>query len=80
VIRVADALDRSHFQVCAHVATRITRREVRLRVLAVGDAEIEVWAAGRKGDLFEEAFRRRLRVEVETRPERAARPVIHAAV
>lgn len=80
LLRVADALDRSHFQVCAHVTTRITRREVRLRVLTVGDAEIEVWAAGRKGDLFEETFGRRLRVEVETRPERAAKPIVHAAV
>jgi exopolyphosphatase / guanosine-5'-triphosphate,3'-diphosphate pyrophosphatase len=71
LLRVADALDRSHFQVCAHVTTRITRREVRLRVVTVGDAEIEVWSAARKGDLFEEVFDRRLRVEVDSRPERA---------
>lgn len=79
LLRVADALDRSHFRVCAHVTTRITSREVRLRVLTIGDAEIEVWAAARKGDLFEETFGRRLRVEVETRPERAPKPLLNAS-
>ncbi|MBI3724369.1 Ppx/GppA family phosphatase, partial [bacterium] len=71
LLRIADALDRSHFQVSSHVVARVTSREVRLRVVTVGDAEIEVWAAARKSDLFEEAFGRRLRVEVEARPERA---------
>jgi exopolyphosphatase/guanosine-5'-triphosphate,3'-diphosphate pyrophosphatase len=79
LIRVADALDRSHFQVCAHVTARISSREVRLRVLTVGDAEIEVWAAARKGDLFEETFGRRLRVEIEARPERITRTFIGVA-
>ena len=77
LLRVADALDRSHFQVCAHVTTRITNREVRLRVVTVGDAEIEVWSAARKGDLFEETFGRRLRVEVDSRPERAPAPFVN---
>lgn len=76
LLRVADALDRSHFQVCAHVTTRITNREVRLRVVTIGDAEIEVWSAARKGDLFEETFGRRLRVEVDSRPERAPQPFV----
>jgi exopolyphosphatase/guanosine-5'-triphosphate,3'-diphosphate pyrophosphatase len=78
LLRVADALDRSHFQVCAHVTTRVSEREVRLRVLTIGDAEIEVWTAARKGDLFEEVFDRRLRVEVEARPERVTRPLAAA--
>jgi exopolyphosphatase/guanosine-5'-triphosphate,3'-diphosphate pyrophosphatase len=73
LLRIADALDRSHFQVCAHVAVRVSPGEVRLRVVTVGDAEIELWTAARKGDLFEEAFGRRLRVEAEARPERARR-------
>jgi exopolyphosphatase/guanosine-5'-triphosphate,3'-diphosphate pyrophosphatase len=79
LLRVADALDRSHFQVCAHVTTRVTNREVRLRVVTIGDAEIEVWAAARKGDLFEDVFARRLRVEVEARPERARKPLAGVA-
>lgn len=80
LLRIADALDRSHFQVCTHVGAKVTPREVRLRVVTAGDAEIELWAAARKGDLFEEVFHRRLRVEAETRPGREAVRDSHAVM
>jgi exopolyphosphatase/guanosine-5'-triphosphate,3'-diphosphate pyrophosphatase len=65
ILRVADGLDRGRRGVVAHVSTQITDNLVILRLRVEGDAELELWAARRRRDLFEKVFDRELEVVVE---------------
>jgi exopolyphosphatase/guanosine-5'-triphosphate,3'-diphosphate pyrophosphatase len=60
ILRVADALDRSHQQPVKAVRTRVGRRAVELRVGARGPIELELWDAAREAGLFQRVFARRL--------------------
>lgn len=60
ILRVADALDRSHQQPVRTVRTRVRRREVELRVGARGAIDLELWDAEREAALFQRVFGRRL--------------------
>ncbi len=62
ILRIADGLDRSHFQVVRAVAASVERRRVVLSVDAAEDAELELFTAKRKGRLFERVFGRALEV------------------
>jgi exopolyphosphatase / guanosine-5'-triphosphate,3'-diphosphate pyrophosphatase len=56
-LRLADALDRTHFSVVQTVhVTCGTRLQVQL--IVSGEAEMELWTAKRRGDLLEEVFHR----------------------
>ena len=84
VLRVADALDRTHARLVRAVRCSISSRTVEVRVDADGDPELELWAARRKGDLFESLADRKLRFAVDGLKERddppvAASPVATAA-
>jgi exopolyphosphatase/guanosine-5'-triphosphate,3'-diphosphate pyrophosphatase len=70
ILRLADGLDRNHAGIVRAVRCTITRKAVELRLDADDDPELELWAARRKGDLFEELFERKLRFAVD-RPEEA---------
>jgi exopolyphosphatase/guanosine-5'-triphosphate,3'-diphosphate pyrophosphatase len=65
ILRVADGLDRNHNGVVRSVRCSITPRAVELRLEADDDPELELWAARRKGDLFEALFDRKLRFAVD---------------
>jgi exopolyphosphatase / guanosine-5'-triphosphate,3'-diphosphate pyrophosphatase len=66
LLRVADALDRSHFSVVRELVVGGRGKEVTIGVRTGGhDAELELWAARRKGDLFEQIFGARLTLQVE---------------
>jgi exopolyphosphatase/guanosine-5'-triphosphate,3'-diphosphate pyrophosphatase len=80
ILRVAEALDRSHFQLVRSV--RVERRGPRLTLLldAKRGAELELWAARRRVDLLEKMLRARVRVELEAAPERKAATPRRAAV
>jgi len=64
ILRIADALDRTHARLVRSVRCSIAARTVEVRVDADGDPELELWAARRKGDLFEEIAERKLRFAV----------------
>ncbi len=64
ILRIADALDRTHGRLVRSVRFSISPRTVEIRVDADGDPELELWAARRKGDLFEELVERKLRFAV----------------
>jgi exopolyphosphatase/guanosine-5'-triphosphate,3'-diphosphate pyrophosphatase len=64
ILRIADALDRTHGRLVRSVRCSISPRTVEIRVDADGDPELELWAARRKGDLFEELAERKLRFAV----------------
>jgi exopolyphosphatase/guanosine-5'-triphosphate,3'-diphosphate pyrophosphatase len=63
ILRVADALDRSHQQHVRDLRVRGSRSAVELRVRARGPLELELWDAEREASLFQRVFSRRLAVE-----------------
>jgi exopolyphosphatase/guanosine-5'-triphosphate,3'-diphosphate pyrophosphatase len=84
ILRIADALDRTHVRLVRAVRCSISARTIDVRVDADGDPELELWAARRKGDLFEEVSERKLRFAVaqtRDRDERLppAEPAVHPA-
>jgi exopolyphosphatase/guanosine-5'-triphosphate,3'-diphosphate pyrophosphatase len=58
ILRLALALDRTHQQNVANVRTRVTPRRVQITVDSHGDAEVDLWAAERKVELFQKVFGR----------------------
>jgi exopolyphosphatase/guanosine-5'-triphosphate,3'-diphosphate pyrophosphatase len=69
ILRIADTLDRTHAGLVRAVRCTIGDDTVELRLTTDDDPELELWAARRKGDLFEELFSRRLRFAVEPTSE-----------
>jgi len=74
ILRIADALDRTHARLVRAVRCSVSGRAVEIRIDADGDPELEIWAARRKGDLFEELAGRKLRFAVDKMREREERP------
>jgi exopolyphosphatase/guanosine-5'-triphosphate,3'-diphosphate pyrophosphatase len=74
ILRIADALDRTHVRLVRAVRCSISARTVEVRVDADGDPELELWAARRKGDLFEELCGRKLRFAVDQVRDSEATP------
>jgi exopolyphosphatase/guanosine-5'-triphosphate,3'-diphosphate pyrophosphatase len=60
IVRIADALDRSHRQLVTGVECRVRSRRADLTASARADCEAELTEARRKGNLFERVFDRRL--------------------
>jgi exopolyphosphatase/guanosine-5'-triphosphate,3'-diphosphate pyrophosphatase len=60
ILRLALALDRTHQQNVEQVRTRVTDDRVRITIEASGDAEVDLWAAQRKVELFEKVFDRKV--------------------
>jgi exopolyphosphatase/guanosine-5'-triphosphate,3'-diphosphate pyrophosphatase len=69
ILRLALALDRTHQQHVAEVRARVSDGEVRINVQANGDAEVDVWAAERKVELFEKVFGRKVRFSARNTAE-----------
>jgi exopolyphosphatase/guanosine-5'-triphosphate,3'-diphosphate pyrophosphatase len=59
ILRIADALDRSHGQLVVNVRCRVRQRSVEFEAAARGDCEAELTAARKKANLFEKVFGRR---------------------
>lgn len=81
LVRLAEGLDRSHFQNVVALRARLTDTELSLRLATKGDPQLEVWSVGDQGNMFEEEFGRTLDVapttiEAEV-PEQAEPPVSH---
>jgi exopolyphosphatase / guanosine-5'-triphosphate,3'-diphosphate pyrophosphatase len=60
VLRLALALDRTHQQHVEEVRARVADGRVRILVKARGDAEVDLWSAQRKVELFEKVFARKV--------------------
>jgi hypothetical protein len=65
ILRIADALDRTHARLVRAVRCSLSPKTVDIRIDVDGDPELEIWAARRKGDLFEELSDRKLRFAVD---------------
>jgi exopolyphosphatase/guanosine-5'-triphosphate,3'-diphosphate pyrophosphatase len=57
LLRIADGLDRTHFSVVQAVTVKIGKTTT-IEATVSGDAEMELWAAKNRADLFEQVFRR----------------------
>jgi exopolyphosphatase/guanosine-5'-triphosphate,3'-diphosphate pyrophosphatase len=79
ILRIADGLDRSHFQVVEDIDCAVEEGRLVIRVAAREDAELELWAARRKRALFERVFGVPVRIELAVRPERIEAPAAGVA-
>lgn len=68
ILRLADALDRSHRQVVTNVEVSVRRRRIVLALDVDGSPDLELWAAEKKSDLFESVFGRSVEIVVKARP------------
>jgi exopolyphosphatase/guanosine-5'-triphosphate,3'-diphosphate pyrophosphatase len=64
LLRVADALDRSHRQSVSGLTVEVRPEGLPLRLEASGDTELELWGLPRRAALLEKLFDRPLRAEV----------------
>jgi exopolyphosphatase/guanosine-5'-triphosphate,3'-diphosphate pyrophosphatase len=62
-LRIAEGLDRSHYQNVSGLSTRLTGEALHLTLATKGDPELEVWGALHARDMFEDTYG--LRIEVE---------------
>jgi exopolyphosphatase / guanosine-5'-triphosphate,3'-diphosphate pyrophosphatase len=62
-LRIAETLDRSKQGVVRGIEVRERLGELRINVQAVGDAELELWAAHKQEKALAEALDRRIRIE-----------------
>jgi exopolyphosphatase/guanosine-5'-triphosphate,3'-diphosphate pyrophosphatase len=70
IIRIADSLDRTHARLVRAIRCVVSDKTVEMRIDADKDPELEIWAARRKGDLFETLTDRKLRLSVNVVGER----------
>lgn len=70
LLRIADGLDRTHFSVVRTVDVKIGRTVI-ITAHVVGDAQLEIWAAQGRADLFEKAFRRKVQFRIRTQEDAA---------
>ena len=70
LLRIADGLDRSHCSVVSTLKCTTHKKRVDVIVKARGDAELEVWGARRKMDLFAEEFGRDITFEQSAKCKR----------
>jgi exopolyphosphatase / guanosine-5'-triphosphate,3'-diphosphate pyrophosphatase len=59
LLRIADGLDRTHFSLVQTVNVKFGK-QITIEVHLAGDAEMELWAAKNRADLFELVFHRRV--------------------
>ncbi|MEM9186940.1 MAG: Ppx/GppA phosphatase family protein [Planctomycetota bacterium] len=60
ILRLALALDRTHQQQVQDLRCQVIDDRVEVAVKATGDAEVDLWAARRKVELFEQVFGKQL--------------------
>lgn len=65
ILRIAEGLDRGHAQAVSSVHCDVSSSRLRLVVRASDDAELEVWAAGRKASLLSTSLDSPVMIEVE---------------
>jgi exopolyphosphatase / guanosine-5'-triphosphate,3'-diphosphate pyrophosphatase len=63
ILRVADGLDRSHYQNVLKVDIEETGNTITLRLTSQEDPQLEIWGAKRKSELFEEVTGKKLDIK-----------------
>ncbi|MCC6805988.1 MAG: Ppx/GppA family phosphatase [Deltaproteobacteria bacterium] len=73
LLKIADGLDRSHSGVVKQLEVKLEPRRLRMTLRSEEDAELEVWAAARNGELFGELFGRPVFAESKPMPPKQAK-------
>ena len=63
LLRIGDGLDRSHSAVVRDLRAKATTKRVKVALDTRADAQLEVWGASRKAELFEKVFERSIEFE-----------------
>ncbi len=80
LVRIAEGLDRSHFQNVTALRARLTEEALHLHVATKGDPQLEVWSGEDRGAMFENEFGRTLEVApttIDAAAEHPEPPVSH---
>jgi len=72
ILRLAESLDRSHAQVVSALELQDRGKDLVLELRTSGDAELELWAAQRHVEPFEELMQKPVRLALQ---QPAAQPV-----
>ncbi|SHF16399.1 exopolyphosphatase / guanosine-5'-triphosphate,3'-diphosphate pyrophosphatase [Fodinibius roseus] len=67
ILRIADGMDRSHYQNVKHVDIEIGEEEINIALTTESDPQLEIWGAMRKSTLFEEVTGRTLIITAKSR-------------
>jgi exopolyphosphatase/guanosine-5'-triphosphate,3'-diphosphate pyrophosphatase len=70
ILRVADGIDRSHHQILSLISLRKDHLRWRFEFEARDEAELELWGAQRKGQLFEKLFGGKMDLRVTVNRQR----------
>jgi len=73
ILRVADALDRSHFGVVSDVRIRGGRKGLKIRTVSKGDPAMEIWSAEQRKGLLEKVCGRPVEFGPAVAPGRRVR-------
>lgn len=63
ILRIADGLDRSHYQNVQGMVIEKTQEQVTIKIKTESDPQLEIWGAMRKNALFEEVTGRKLSIK-----------------
>lgn len=66
LVRLAEALDRTHYGVVDSLSCVITKEAVNMSLHADRDAELEHWTANKQAEHFEREFKRKLELNIVT--------------
>lgn len=69
ILRIADGLDRSHYQNVREMKIEKGKKTVAIRIVTEADPQLEIWGAMRKNLLFEQITKRKLVIEEVKTPE-----------
>jgi exopolyphosphatase/guanosine-5'-triphosphate,3'-diphosphate pyrophosphatase len=69
ILRVGDALDRSHFGVVRSVQCAVTSAAMDIGLTATDEAALEIWAARERTDLLAQGLKRTIRFTKTAAPE-----------
>lgn len=72
LLRLANALDRTHYSVVDSVTCRIGQRKAGLQVHTTKDTELEIWTAQRQCEFFERAYKLAVEVSLAEQPSEPA--------
>lgn len=64
ILRVADGLDRSHYQNVQKLDVKVGKKEIILKISTLDEPQLEIWGATRKSQLLEELTCKKLVIEV----------------
>ncbi len=65
ILRIADALDRSHRKRIRKIECHTRTNKVVIRIDPAGDPDLEIWAVDMKKQLFEETFRKKVVIKTK---------------